>query len=346
MSRSLGRERTVSLLPNYAVLVLLLVFSLGPLVVMGFNSLKSRTELGDNPLGFPRELVWGNYTRAWEVGNFSTTVVNSGILAGGTVFMVLMTAIWSFLTFDLIWIITQGGPGGASEVLSILVFKHAFLNFEAGYAAAIGITMSLLVGVVIAIFGVLLLGGMAAYSLAKLDLPGAGVLMIFLLVLSSLPIHLFLVPLFVLWRELGLLNTYFGLVLIYIAINVPLAIFLLRSYMVQLPRDFEDAARVDGANEWQVFTKVVVPLSWPGFLTVGLVVALAVWNEFLLATVFLQDESKFTVVTSYQNFATRFSRDWSLTSAAAVMMIVPILVIFLTFQRRFIEGLTQGGMKG
>ncbi len=280
MSKPTRRARAVSLVPNYVVLLLLLVFSLGPLLIMGFNSLKSRTELADNPLGFPRDLEWGNYSRAWEVGNFSTTTVNSGILVGATV------------------------------------------------------------------IGVMLLGGMAAYSLAKLDLPGAGALMLFLLVMSSLPIHLFLVPLFVLWRELELLNTYYGLVLIYIALNVPLAIFLLRSYMVQLPRDFEDAARVDGASEWQVFTRVVVPLSWPGFLTVGLVVALAVWNEFLLATVFLQDEDKFTVVTSYQNFATRFSRDWSLTSASAVMMIVPILAIFLIFQRRFIEGLTQGGMKG
>jgi len=280
MSKPVRQARAVSLVPNYAVLLLLLVFSLGPLLIMGFNSLKSRTELADNPLGFPRDLEWGNYSRAWEVGNFSTTTLNSGILVGATV------------------------------------------------------------------GGVMLLGGMAAYSLAKLDLPGSGALMLFLLVMSSLPIHLFLVPLFVLLRELELLNTYYGLVLIYIALNVPLAIFLLRSYMVQLPRDFEDAARVDGASEWQVFTRVVVPLSWPGFLTVGLVVALAVWNEFLLATVFLQDEDKFTVVTSYQNFATRFSRDWSLTSASAVMMIVPILAIFLIFQRRFIEGLTQGGIKG
>ena len=274
------RGREISLAPNYTVLLLLLLFSLGPLVIMLFTSVKSRTEIGDNPLGWPRHFVWENYSRAWDVGNFSTTTVNSGILVAGTV------------------------------------------------------------------VGVLLLGGMAAYSLAKLDLAGAGALMLFLLVVSSLPIHLFLVPLFVLWREINLLNTFFGLIVIYIALNAPLAIFLLRSYMVQLPRDFEDAARVDGAGEWQVFAKVVVPLSWPGFLTVGLVVALSVWNEFLLATVFLHEEEKFTVVTSYQNFATRFSRDWSLTSAAAVMMIVPILAIFLTFQRRFIEGLTQGGMKG
>jgi raffinose/stachyose/melibiose transport system permease protein len=115
--------------------------------------------------------------------------------------------------------------------------------------------------------------------------------------------------------------------------------------MIQLPSDFEDAAKVDGANDWQVFSKLIVPLSWPCFLTAGLVVALSVWNEFLIATVFLTDSKLFTVVTSYYSFATRFSRDWGLTSASAIMMILPIIVIFLLLQRQFIEGLTQGGLK-
>lgn len=274
------QRREMVLAPNYLVLTLLLLFAVGPLLILAFNSVKSRAELGDNPIGIPTSITWENYPRAWDVGNFSTTTLNSATLVVGTV------------------------------------------------------------------VAVLLLGGMAAYSLARLDLPGGSGLMLYLLVASSLPIHLFLVPLFFFWRQLGLVNNLFGLILIYIAINAPLAIFLLRSYMVQLPRDFEDAARVDGASEWQVFTKVVVPLTWPGFLTVGLVVSLAVWNEFLLATVFLTEQDKFTIVTSYQNFTTQFSRDWSLTSAAAVMMIAPILVIFLVFQRRFIEGMTQGGMKG
>jgi len=201
----------------------------------------------------------------------------------------------------------------------------------------------LVVGTVV---GVLLFGGMAAYSLSKLDMPGSGVVMLYLLVGTSIPIFLYLVPLFFTWQKLGLVNSLFGLILIYIATNSPFAIFLLRSYMVQLPRDFEDAARVDGANEWQVFTRIVVPLAWPGFLTVGLVVALSVWNEFLLATVFLTEQELFTVVTSYYSFATRFSRDWTLTSAAAVMMIAPVVIIFLALQRRFIEGLTQGGIRG
>ena len=94
------------------------------------------------------------------------------------------------------------------------------------------------------------------------------------------------------------------------------------------------------------FSGIVVPLSWPGFLTAGLVVALSVWNEFLLATIFLTKAELFTVVTSYYNFSTRFSRDWGLTSAAAMMMILPIIAIFLLLQRRFVEGLTQGGLKG
>ncbi|MEQ1842724.1 MAG: carbohydrate ABC transporter permease, partial [Verrucomicrobiales bacterium] len=198
-----GKKRAASHFPNHLVLILLTIFAIGPMLIMFFNSLKSRAEIGRNPLGFPTTFLWSNYSRAWDIGNYSTTTRNSGIL------------------------------------------------------------------VVLTVTGVLVLGGMAAYSLAKLDLPGGGIVMLYLLIGSSLPLQLFLVPLFFLWKNLGLNNNLPGLALIYIAINAPLAIFLLRSYMVQLPRDFEDAARVDGAGEVRIFLSVVVPLTWPGFLTVG-----------------------------------------------------------------------------
>jgi raffinose/stachyose/melibiose transport system permease protein len=107
----------------------------------------------------------------------------------------------------------------------------------------------------------------------------------------------------------------------------------------------EDQARVDGANEVQVLTHVVAPLVWPAFLTVGLVVALAVWNEFQLAYVFINNDNLLPVTTSYFMFRKRFGQDWALTSAGAFIMIAPVVVIFLSLQRRFIEGLTQGGIR-
>ena len=101
-------------------------------------------------------------------------------------------------------------------------------------------------------------------------------------------------------------------------------------HLVQIPGDFDDAARVDGANEFQVFSRIIMPLTWPAFMTAGLVVALGVWNELILANIFLQDKNLFTVVTSYYAFTQRFGvRDWGLTSASAVMMMTPILIIFL-----------------
>ena len=276
------RQRVLgfNLLPNYLILGLLLLLAIAPLSIVVFNAFKTSAEIGRNPLGLPTTIVFDNFAKAWQQGNYAITLKNTAILVVGT-------------------------------VIAVLIF-----------------------------------GGMAAYSLARLDLPGAALMTLYFLVISSLPVQLYLVPLFYLWNKLGLINNLFGLMIIYVALQSPFSVFLLRSYMLQLPKDFEDAARVDGANEIQVFTRVVVPLSWPSFLTVGLIVSLYVWNEFLMASVFLTNSKLFTVVTSYYYFATRFSRDWSLTSAGAIMMTIPILVIFLSMQRRFISGLTQGGLKG
>lgn len=275
----LRRKGKPNLLPNYVVMVVLLVFTLGPIAVLLFNSLKSNQDLGTNPIGLPTVLHFENYVNAWVQGGFSVTMTNS------------------------------------------------------------------LIYVICTVAGVLVLGGMAAYSLARLEPPGGGLYMVYMLALSALPFWLYVIPLFILWRNLNLLNSRLGIIIMYIAINSPFAIFLLRSYFTSLPRDFEDAARVDGANEWQVMTRVIVPMMWPAFLTVGLVVALGVWGEFQAALIFLQDDALLPVTTSYYNFTQRFGRDWALTSAGAVMMILPVLVVFLALQRRFVEGLTQGGMK-
>ncbi len=264
---------------NHVFLSILVVFSLGPVVVLAMNSVKSNSELGLNPLGFPQEIRLENFGNAWERGEFERTAKNSVIYVVGTV---------------------------AAE---------------------------------------LILGGLAAYSLARKNPPGANFVMIYLLVASTVPIWLYLVPLFFLWRQLGLLNTYHGLILIYTALNAPFSIFLLRSYLIGLPVELEDAARVDGANELQVLLRIIVPLAWPGFLTVGLVVGLGIWSEFQVALIFVHKPDMFPITTSYFKFTDRFGRDWAMTSAGAFMMIAPVLILFLALQRRFVEGLTEGGIK-
>ncbi len=199
--------------------------------------------------------------------------------------------------------------------------------------------------VVATIAAELVLGGLAAYALARKKPPGSDALMLYFLVASTIPVWMYIVPLFVQFRTLKLLGTMHGLIIIYVAMNAPLTIFLLRSYMIDLPRELEDAARVDGANEFQVFTRVVLPLTKPGFLTVGLVVGLGVWNEFFLALTFIHDPKLFPVTTSFYKFTDRFARDWALTSAGAVIIIFPVMVLFLALQRQFIEGLAEGGVK-
>jgi raffinose/stachyose/melibiose transport system permease protein len=276
-----GRQRREpSKIPYYVILMILALFALGPFVILVFNSLKSKAEIGRNPLGLPRSPVFENFPAAWTQGDFSTTMVNSTILTVGT------------------------------------------------------------------IVGVCIIAGTSAYAMARLDLPGTDAVLLYLFVVSAVPFQLFLIPLFFLWSTLQLTNTRFGLILIYWAIFSPLATLLLRSYLVQLPRDFEDAARIDGANELQVLLRVVLPLSWPGLLTVALVAGLATWNEFFFALTFIQDNNLKPVTTSFLAFQTSFSQDWGLTSVAAIYIMLPIVVLFLILQRRFISGLTAGGLKG
>ena len=196
------------------------------------------------------------------------------------------------------------------------------------------------------VVGVCVIAGTAAYALDRLELPGTDAVLLYLFVASAVPFQLFLVPLFFLWSILQLTNTLFGLIVIYWAIFSPFATLLLRSYLVALPRDFEAAARIDGASELQILLRIVLPLSWPGFLTVALVSGLAAWNEFFFAITFIQDDNLKPVTTSFLAFQSNFSRDWGLTSAAGFIVILPITVLFLILQRRFISGLTAGGVKG
>jgi raffinose/stachyose/melibiose transport system permease protein len=213
---------------------------------------------------------------------------------------------------------------------------------QGNYATTLTNSAILTIGTII---GTLALAGLAAYALARLKLKGSNIIGFYFMVGTAVPPYLFIIPLFYMWRQIGLVNSHLGLIIIYVALHSPFATFLLRSYMVNLPEEFIEAARIDGATHWQVYRHVILPLSWPGFMTAGLVVGLAVWNEFVFGLTFLQKAELKPVATSLFAFQQQFVRDWGLTNAGSVIMVLPVVILFLLLQRRFIEGLTQGGLK-
>lgn len=196
------------------------------------------------------------------------------------------------------------------------------------------------------IIGVWICAGMAAYSIARLDLPFKRGFSNYFFIVISLPVQLFLVPLFFLWTKVGLVNTLPGLMIIYIAVNTPFATLLLRTFLVGIPRELDEAARIDGASEWQTATRVILPLAAPGFLTVGLIVGLSAYNELFFAVIFISSPSKLPIATAFLSFSQGFTQQYGLVNAAGVIMIIPVVVLFLLMQRRFISGLATGGLKG
>ena len=195
------------------------------------------------------------------------------------------------------------------------------------------------------VVGVWIVSGTAAYALARLDVPRGGVVLMYLFVCTAIPQQIFLVPLFFLWAKLGLTDSLFGLIVIYVALFSPFATLLLRSYMMALPREFEEAARTEGAGELRILFSVVLPLTLPGFLIVALVSGLMAWNEFLFAITFIQDDALKPVTTSFLAFKGQFTQDWGLTSAGALFVIAPVIILFLFMQKKFVEGLAAGGLK-
>lgn len=189
-------------------------------------------------------------------------------------------------------------------------------------------------------------GSAAAYVLARRKIKSWKIVTFYLLASTTAPIQLFLFPLYFGFAKLGLINNIFAVSLVYTAIYSPFAIMLLRTYFLAVPKELEEAALIDGATHWQVFTRVMLPMVSPGILTVALIIGLYSWNEFLIATTFLQQQDRLTAVVSFFLLSGQYSSDWGEIMAAALIIVAPVVVLFIFLQRRFIEGMAGGSVKG
>lgn len=185
----------------------------------------------------------------------------------------------------------------------------------------------------------------AAYAFSRFRFPGRRVLRVQFLVVNMFPVVLLILPLFMLLRSLGLLDTYFALIMGHATFTLPFAIWLLTGYIDGLPAELDESAMVDGATRLQVLRLVILPLAAPGAVAVGLYLFIASWNEYLFALM-LAGRRVRTVTVALQMFIGENSIDWGLLTAGGTLVALPAVVLFLFAQKRLVGGLTGGAVKG
>jgi ABC-type glycerol-3-phosphate transport system permease component len=193
---------------------------------------------------------------------------------------------------------------------------------------------------------VLPVAALCAYALARLRLRGKTALLALLLAVSMFPQISVVAPLYLLLRDLRLIDTYPGLVLPYVTFATPLAVWMLTGLFRQLPRDLEDAAMVDGAGRLRALWDVVLPLAAPGLASTAILTFLYCWNEFLFALTFTLSPERHTVPVAIALFRGRYQVPWGQVLAAALVATIPVALVVLAFQRRIVAGLTAGAVKG
>ena len=267
-------------LSSTLILYLLVLIALLPLLLVAINTFKSHADIVINPLAFPNEFNFTNFSRAWKAGKFSSGIINSILLSGTTIVITLTFA------------------------------------------------------------------SLSAFVLARRSIVGWQLITIYFLCATTIPIQLFLFPLYFVYAKLGIVGNVFATAFILSAINLPLATFLLRTYVQTIPSDIDDASFMDGANPIQTFFHVILPLLRPGLVTVSIIVGLNAWNEFLITSTFQQGQNSFTMTLGYLSMNGTYATDQGAMMAGAFILVAPVVLFFIVMQRFFISGMASGAVKG
>ena len=265
----------------YTILILWAVISLFPLYWMITFSLKSNSEIfGGNPVGLPREWLFGNYANAFGSGNLGGYFLNSVIVSTATILLtVFVSAMSSYAMMRMKWKLSK-------------------------------VTMS-----------ILMLGLMV-------------------------PIHAALLPVFVMMRNIGLINTLWSLILPYTGFAVPMGIMIISGFITSVPKELEEAAFIDGCNIYQMFFTIILPLLKSAVATVSIFTFLQSWNELMFAVVFISRESARTLTVGIQSMSGRYFTEWGPIGAALTVATVPTLIIYLALSGQVQKSFVAGAVKG
>ncbi|AST91117.1 ABC transporter permease [Sutcliffiella cohnii] len=196
------------------------------------------------------------------------------------------------------------------------------------------------------IFSVLLFGSMAAFSLAKYRSRLIDLALIFIIAGMMINPQVALIPLFNILSAFDMINTRLALILPYIAFRLPIAILLLRSYFLSIPKELEESAVIDGCSDWGIYTKIYLPMARPILITTIVLTAFFAWNEFLFATIFIDSDALKTIPSGLMNFRDALRTDWGVLLAGMVISSIPMIVLLIMLQKYLVRGLSEGSVKG
>ena len=192
----------------------------------------------------------------------------------------------------------------------------------------------------------MIIGSMAAFAISRLRWKLSKVCLTYFLIGMMIPIHCVLIPLFTRFAKIGLSNNLLGLIIPYLTFSLPVTIYIMTGFFENLPNELIEAACIDGASIYQIFSKVMLPLSKTGLFVTGLMTFVANWNELLMAMVFISDEAKKTLPVSLSKFVGPYNTNYSQMFAAIIIAIIPTIIVYCAFSNQIVEGLTAGSVKG
>ena len=290
MTRTVGRSKTLAF---YALMVALLVMSLGPIIMMVTTSLKLNVD------------IMSDASSLW----FSPTLQN-----------------YETVLCDVLWY----------EPVNVDYCNPTFSR-ALGNSIFIALMSTAIT---------LILGCMAAYALVRFKFMGRGTISMTSLMMRMVPPAVLLVPVFGIWTfNYGLDGTFAGIVLVYVAMNLPFVIWILQSFIVQVPMQLEEAAKMDGANPLQIFFLVVLPVIAPGLAAAAIFTFRIAWNEFLLANALLNRDTR-TVPVTIVNSLTEYDIDWGVIMATGMLLAIPPIIFTFVASKQIITGMTAGAVKG
>lgn len=203
--------------------------------------------------------------------------------------------------------------------------------------------------VIISLFSVVIavvIGLLAAYAIGRFRFWGRRGLMITLLVVQMIPATSMLIPIYIQLNKMGGLNQYWGVIVVYSASTLPFSVWMLRGFIINIPRELEESAMVDGCSQMSAFRRIVLPLLAPGLVATAIYALMTAWNEYLFAYVLLQDNDKYTLSVWLLKFTGQRGTDYGALMAGSILIALPVVIFFLLVQRRVAAGLTAGAVKG